>query len=139
MIRPDTVQRVAERRNGSLRKLAQELGFPPSFAASLSDVLHERHENVGLRTENRIRVALGLDPIAVYEVPPCPDCGLVHTGRCRGKRGEVAIVGPDEVVVKRARRRTVKRWRDLPVGELARAIRDRVEYKVADNYGEEWS
>jgi len=133
MIRPDTIKKLAERRNGSLRKLAQELGFPPSFAASLSDVLREKHEKVNLRTENRIRVALGLDPIAVYEVPPCPDCGLVHTGRCRGKQGEVTIVGADEVVVKRARRRTVKRWRDLPVGELAWAICNRVEYKVTSD------
>jgi predicted RNA-binding Zn-ribbon protein involved in translation (DUF1610 family) len=78
-----------------LRKLAHELGFPPSFAASLSDVLREKHQNVSLKTENRIRIAIGLNPIEAYEVPPCPDCGSVHTGRCYGK----AKGGPVEVRV----------------------------------------
>lgn len=113
MIRPDTVATLAERRNGSLRGLAQELGFPPSFAAILSDVLRERHRNVSLKTENRLRVALGLEPIATYEVSPCPDCGLVHTGRCYGKgvRGQVVVIDPERERIAPVKRAAARRRR----------------------------
>jgi len=111
IIRPDTVQALRRRRNTSLRKLAQELGFPSSFAATLSDVLRERHGNVSLKTENRLRVALGLEPIGTYEVPACPDCGAVHTGRCNGKgpNGQVIVIDPQTERV--VRRRPQKRHR----------------------------
>ena len=35
-----------------------------------------------------------------YEVPACPDCGLVHTGRCNGHEvAEVVVLAPGQKVV----------------------------------------
>ena len=62
-LRPSIIQTLQNRRNGSSRKLAQELGFPPSFAATLSDVLNGKHSNVSLLAENQIRAALNLEPV----------------------------------------------------------------------------
>lgn len=50
------------------------------------------------KTENRMRVALGLAPLpALVEVYPCEDCGDVHTGRCNGKPvAAVVTLAPGE-------------------------------------------
>ncbi|GAB4524535.1 MAG: hypothetical protein Kow0047_34160 [Anaerolineae bacterium] len=131
MVRPETREALLQRKNGSLRDLARSLGFPPSFAATLSDVLRERHGNVSLKTENRIRVALGLEPIAAYEVAPCPDCGGVHTGRCGGKARqaavEVVVIDPTQERVVRRRQRTRRKPRRSV--SLAAEVFDRLNQK----------
>jgi len=132
-MRQDTIEALRERRNGqSLRQLAAELGIAPGV---LSDALNERHEHVSLRAENRLRVALGLPPVGTYTAPFCPSCGGKHyLDDCRGKKGELAIVGPTEKIVDvrlyrvAPRKRRITRWRDLPVHELAAAIRNRKPY-----------
>lgn len=101
---------------GSLRKAARRLGVSP---AALSDIVRERHDHVSLRTENKVRIALGLSPLAPrIEVDPCPDCGSVHHGRCYGKT----------VAVRPVRQRTWLRWADAPVCALAHALRNRGDY-----------
>ncbi len=126
MIRPDTIQTLKERKNGSLRELARELGFPPSFAATLSDVLRERHKNISLRTENRLRVALGLEPIGTYEVPACPDCGAIHTGRCNGKGPNGLLVVIDPQMERVVRKSSQKRRRRRASISISVELRDRL-------------
>lgn len=94
IVTPETLETLQNRRNGSLRKLATELGFAPSFAGALGDILNQRAGHVSLETENRVRVALGLVPIATYVVPACPDCGAVDTGRCHGIADPVVVIHP---------------------------------------------
>ena len=76
-------------------------------------MLRERHENVSLVTENRLRVALGLEPIKTYEAEACPDCGLVHTGRCygRGPNAQVVVIDPRTEYIARRRSRTHRHMR----------------------------
>jgi len=126
IIRPDTIQVLKERKKGSLRRLAQDLGFPLSFAATLSDVLCERHGKVGLRTENRIRVALGLEPIGTYEIPACPDCGAVHVGRCNGKgpSAQVVVIDPEHERI--VRKHVGKRRRRRASISVSVELRDRL-------------
>ena len=52
------------------------------------------------KTEDRMRAALGLEPLPpVSEMPPCPDChGEPHAGRCNGKPVAAVIVKPARVV-----------------------------------------
>lgn len=98
---------------GSYRKAAERLGV--SHAATWN-IAHERWQDVSRRTENRVRVALGLAALPpTVEVPACPDCNGVHTGRCHGK----------PVVVRPMRHHTWSRWADAPVSVLATAIRNR--------------
>ena len=69
--------------------------LPAWCVSAVWDALHDRP--ISLERENKMRAALGLEPLpAMIEVPPCPDCGSAHTGRCNGK--PVA-----EVIVKTAR------------------------------------
>jgi len=84
---------LAQRRNGTLRKLAHELGFEDKDAGALSDLLHDRYEHVSLKTANRWARALGLPPIPpLYEVAGCPSCGSVHVaGDCHGEPFESII------------------------------------------------
>lgn len=103
-------------RHDSLRAAARALSIPQG---TLSDIANERHEHVSRRTENKVRMALGLPIVAVVEVPVCEDCGSVHTGRCHGKPVALRPVRP---------RRPVTHWRDLSTSALAGAIRARVAY-----------
>lgn len=58
-----TLQALTARHSGSLRGLAVSLGFPASFATTLSNVLNQRPGKVSRATENKIREALGLEPV----------------------------------------------------------------------------
>ncbi len=92
------------------------LGVPQPL---LSDVLRGRADHVSAAQENKLRIALGLAPVALYEVPACPDCGAVHTGRCHGRAVEVRPV---------RKPRPISRWADASVRTLAHAIAQRTEY-----------
>jgi hypothetical protein len=73
-MRLDTIIALEKRRNGicaSYRKLALELGFEPSFAGTLSDVINRRHAHVSADAERRVRAALGLPPIRRHYRRPC--------------------------------------------------------------------
>jgi hypothetical protein len=85
-----------QKRGISLRRFSREFGVN---AAVLSDILHDRSGHVSLRQENRVRLVLGLPVLGSYEVPACPDCGQVHTGRCAGKPvAAVVILSPGDRV-----------------------------------------
>ena len=87
------------RKNGSLRKLAVELGFPPSFAATLSDVLRGKPGKLTLDGENALRRALGLSVIAERVTATCPTCGVVHGAGwdCRGAHVQLVRRNPPRV------------------------------------------
>ena len=114
----DTLESVQNRidENGSQSALARQLGVPQQ---TISDIINGRTEHVSLRTENKVRAALGLPPIVLHTVPACPDCGSVHTGRCHNK----------PVAVRPVRKpRPFTRWADAPTKQLAAAIINRQEY-----------
>jgi hypothetical protein len=107
---------------GSARRWARAHGLSPAL---VSDVLNGHHEDVGIRTENRVRAALGLPP-----VPPrlpaacCPDClargvEVVHGDglRCHGKGAEgiPVVLAPDERVIRRGNGARRKRYLRLAV------------------------
>ena len=77
---------------------------------------------------------LPLPDVALVEC--CPTCGDVHqAGDCLGKPvAEVVVLSPGEKVappgarVIERKQRKIKRWRDLPVRELAAALRNRQPY-----------
>ena len=64
-ISPSTTKALKLRQNGStLRGLAYSLGFDDFMASALSHILRGNPGAVSLETENTVRVALGLEPIA---------------------------------------------------------------------------
>lgn len=81
----ETVQRLAERKNGSWRSTALALGYAPGYAATLCDVARGKAGCISREGENVLRERLGLAPRHYVTVAPCPDCGSAHTGRCHGK------------------------------------------------------
>jgi len=114
-----TVTALSARRNGlSLRGLARALHYTENFAPTLGDVLNGRAGVITISTENDLRARLGLAPIpAPLTVPPCPDCGNVHTGRCHGKPvAQVVCLAPDETVRPGAQPRNPRR---TPYGALS--------------------
>ena len=80
----ETLESAQNRINeiGSLRRAARELDIS---AGTLSDIINGRADHVSLRTENKVRAALGLPALHYHTVPACPDCGSVHVGRCHNK------------------------------------------------------
>jgi hypothetical protein len=52
------------------------------------------------------------------KIPPCPDCGGAHYGRCHNKPVAVRPVRPP---------RPITRWADAPTRTLAAAIAHRIE------------
>jgi len=109
---------------GTLAGFAASLGLPTWLVA---DVLHERHEHVSLRAENRVRRALGLEPVGAYEVPPCRTCGGLHVAEdCQGKgEGQVVVLAEGESV--RPARRAAQPW----VKEAARVLQELLEKRQA--------
>lgn len=85
------------------------LGLPASWRGTIGRILYGHM--VGLDKENEVRLRLGLPQRvpAMIEVPPCEDCGDVHTGRCNGK--------PVAAVVVKAQRTPPPPW-------LAQAVRN---------------
>lgn len=97
--------------------LARELGLGRSGQPLISKVL--RGESVSSATLQRIGCALGIAAPPPIEIPPCPDCGGAHYGRCHNK----------PVALRPVRKaRPITRWADAPVRNLAAAIINRQEY-----------
>jgi transcriptional regulator with XRE-family HTH domain len=115
---PCTIAAVGIALDGTTQKaLAQRLGVSQG---TISHIMHRRHANVSLAMENKVRVGLGMSPLpAPITIPPCPDCGSAHHGRCynknvilrpvRGKREPLDLFG-------------------YTSQELARMIRERVTW-----------
>lgn len=100
---------------GSQSALARSLGVSQS---TLSDIINGRTAHVSLRTENKVRTALGLPELVYHTVSACPDCGSIHSGRCHNK----------PVAVRPVRQpKPFTRWADAPTAVLAAAIRNRTE------------
>ena len=78
VVDPETVAALLQRKNGSLRKLATNLGFPASYNATLSDILRDRPGAITLEGENILRRTLGLPVIQTRTARACPSCGAVH-------------------------------------------------------------
>jgi len=78
IISHDTVFSLKQHKKGSLRQLAAELGFPASYAATLSDILAGKPSSLTLDGENALRRALGLAPIIQRLAIACPSCDQVH-------------------------------------------------------------
>ena len=106
-----TIAALQERRNGSLRKLAHELGFDMEFASTLSAILHNKPGYSSLETENQLRLALGLEAIGLAQVAVCPIHGEPHLADCHGAE-VVAVVAlaPGESVRKPGKPRTRQRY-----------------------------
>lgn len=109
----------AVQKHGSFRKAAKALGVSH---AAIWNIARGRHADVSIATENKVRKALGLEPLRpMVEVPACPDCGGVHHGRCNGKEVEVRAV--------RKRREPADLW-GYTTKEMSKMIRCRVELTV---------
>jgi len=95
-----TVDALTERRNGhTLRALASSLDYAENYAPTLGGILRGTPGVITMQGENILRARLGLAPISTLEVPPCPDCGNVHTGRCHNRPvAAVVCLAPDETV-----------------------------------------
>lgn len=81
----ETVKSLAECKNGSWRSTAVKLGYAPGYAATLCDVARGKPGAISREGENVLRERLGLAPRHYITVPPCPDCGSAHTGRCHNR------------------------------------------------------
>ena len=101
VLHPDTISAVTQRQNGSLRALARELNFPPSYAATLSDVSNDKPGALTAVGENHLRRALGLPVLQTRQARACPSCGIVHGEGidCGGRRVKVVLrnLAPDWV------------------------------------------
>lgn len=126
---PDTVAALVAAKNGATwRGVAQALGYPPAYAATLNKAARGIPGALTRAAEDTLRVRLGLAPVRRIEVDACPDCGSVHTGRCHGRPVvAVVILGPGERIA-RGPARIIRRWRDLPAAALAAAIANRQPY-----------
>ena len=62
-IHDTTLKALTARHSGSLRELAAAMSFPASFATTLSNALNQRPGKVSRATENKIRKAMGLEPV----------------------------------------------------------------------------
>jgi len=103
---PEIVKTLTAAHTGSLRQLAESIGYPASFAGTLSDILRGRDEHVARETYRGLAVRLGLPPLP--EVKPtevCPTCWAagkrtVHAaGDCHGRPvAAVVVLAPGEVV-----------------------------------------
>jgi hypothetical protein len=99
------------------------LGLPLSWRGTVGRILAS--QAVSLDKENEVRQRLGLHPVMLplVPVPPCPDCGGVHTGRCNGHpvTAVVTLAPGQAVTTKRPRHYT--RIDQMPVAMLAQAIK----------------
>ena len=127
---PDTVAALTAAKNGATwRGVAQALGYPPAYAATLNKAARGIPGALTSAAEDTLRVRLGLAPVRRVEVDACVDCGSVHTGRCHGRPVvSVVALGPGERVTRRPTR-IIRRWRDLPAAQLAAAITNRQPYQ----------
>jgi transcriptional regulator with XRE-family HTH domain len=115
---PCTIAAVGIALDGTTQKvLAKRLGVSQG---TISHIMHRRHANVSLGMENKVRHGLGMSPLpAPITIPPCPDCGSAHHGRCYNKN----------VILRPVRgKREPSNWRDYPPDALAAAIINRHPY-----------
>lgn len=97
----DTTDALRERKaTKPYRTLCRELGYPETYAATLSATVRGIAGSMTLEAENVLRVRLGLAPRQTIQAPPCPDCGALHTGRCHGEPGEIVWIKSGEKVIK---------------------------------------
>ena len=103
----DTLERLSTGKNGSTwREYATRLGYAESYAATLNKAARGVAGAMTGRAENALRVRLGLHPIHALEVPPCPDCGDAHTGRCYGKPAvQVVVLAEDDRIIRKGQPR----------------------------------
>jgi hypothetical protein len=129
-----TQKALQERRNGgTLRGLAVALGYTEKQAATLGAVIKGHAGVITPEGENDLRLRLGLAPIQTISVPPCPDCGGVHTGRCQGKEVVQVVILSTNEVVRKVKPSRPQKWRDYPVQALRRAFLNRQPYQGGNN------
>lgn len=133
IVRPETLQALKIAAVGkTMRQLAVSLKYPESYAATLGGVLAGKPGQVTPEGENVLRLRLGLETVAMTLATPCPSCGIVHGDGldCHGKNvAAVAVLAPGERVAPAGaqvvKRRPPQRWRDMPVGAVRQALRER--------------
>lgn len=113
------------------------LALPEAWRGTIGRILSG--QAVGLDKENEVRIRLELPQRvpAMIEVPPCEDCGDVHTGRCNGKPvAAVVMLAPGETVritngTRRQRKAYYRPCLSPEVGEVVKEHRLDVEKIVA--------
>lgn len=105
------------------------LSEKPSRPAWLRATIHDALSGKAMSAdrERRLCEALGIQPPPVeYSIPACPGCnGEPHTGSCNGQPvAAVVVLSPGQRVTT-PRPRRYSRIDQMPVADLARAIRDR--------------
>ncbi len=126
----ETKNALLQAKNGSLRQLAYELGYPPAYAATLSKIMLNKAGQVSQETENELRHRLGLPAIGTVAVPVCPTCGAAHVaGDCHGKTvAAVVVLSSAERVTTRRQKRQPERWVDFATAALRAALENRQPY-----------
>lgn len=126
------------------RAKCQALSLPSSWRGTIGRILHGHM--VGLDKENEVRLRLGLPQRVptMIEVPPCEDCGDVHTGRCNGKPvAAVVTLAPGETAritnsTKRQRRAYYRPCLSPEVGDVVKErgldVQRIMENYITDNY-----
>ena len=133
----ETRNALLRAKNGSLRQLAHELGYPREFAATLSKILLNKAGQVSQETENELRRRLCLPAIGTATVPVCPTCAAAHVaGDCHGKTvAAVVVLSSGERVTTRRPRRQPERWVDFATAALRQALENRQPYNGGTQHG----
>lgn len=118
---PSIVKMLEIARKGrTLRQLAEALGYPASFAGTLSDILRPAPPgHVSRETFRGLSVRLGMPPLPETEpTAVCPSCLAlgkreVHAaGDCHGLPvASVACLAPDQEVARKGKARSRKHYR----------------------------
>lgn len=100
---------------------------PAWLKLALHDAIHDKP--MSLERERRLCLALDIQPPPVeYSIPACPGCnGEPHTGSCNGRPVAAVVVLTPGQRVTTPRPRRYSRIDQMPVADLARAIRDRAK------------
>lgn len=110
---------------GQIAALSEKPSRPAWLRAAIHDALGGRP--MSAERERRLCLALDIHPPPVeYSIPACPGCnGEPHTGNCHGQPvAAVAVLTPGQRVTTHRPRR-YSRIDQMPVSDLARAIRRR--------------
>ena len=110
---------------GQIAALSEKQPRPAWLRAAIHDALGGRP--MSAERERRLCLALDIQPPPVeYSIPACPGCnGEPHTGSCNGRPVAAVVVLTPGQRVTTPRPRRYSRIDQMPVADLARAIRDR--------------
>lgn len=80
----------------SWRVLGAEINVPHGILHAIGT---GAYEHVSWQTVRKVRARLGLsDPGEIVPAFPCPDCGMIHSARCRGQPVRAVTIVIDKPV-----------------------------------------